>query len=62
MDEEKQIEEINTRLLRYIDEYGWKWSLVKKIINDYFGTDYSMKQLQTIYARLKAKERAEARH
>ena len=37
MDEEKQIEEINTRLLRYIDEYGWKWSLVKKLINDYFG-------------------------
>lgn len=52
--EEERIDEIKCRLMRYVDEYGWNWSFARKLINDFFGTDYTMKQLRIFYAKAKA--------
>ena len=41
--------DIKRRLVRYIDNYGWNWGVVRRQINDYFGTDYTVQQLQQIY-------------
>lgn len=40
---------IKRRLMRYIDDYGWNWGFVRRQINDYFGTDYTVQQLRQIY-------------
>lgn len=38
--------EIRQRIIRYIDDYGWGWGIVKHQINCFFGTSYTVQQLQ----------------
>lgn len=47
--ENNMTDKIKQRLMRYINDYGWNWGVVRRQINDYFGTDYSVQQLQQIY-------------
>lgn len=42
-------EQIEERLKRYIDDYGWGWGVTARQINFYFGTEYTVSQLQDIY-------------
>ena len=36
-------------LLRYRDGHGWSWNLSMRLINMYFGTNYTEKQLKSLY-------------
>jgi hypothetical protein len=36
-------------LLRCIDEYGWSWGIVRKIINRQYGCQYTLRELQQLY-------------
>ena len=36
-------------LLRYRDRHRWSWNLSMRLINLYYGTDYTEKQLKTLY-------------
>lgn len=36
-------------LLRYRDAHRWSWNLSKRLINMYYGTDYTEKQLKALY-------------
>lgn len=42
-------EYIRPTLLRYIDQYRWDWPRARKIINLYYGTEYTEKQLKELY-------------
>lgn len=46
-------EEIFTILERYIDRYQWRWNRACRIINLYFGTQYTEKQLIRLYRQRK---------
>lgn len=48
------MDKIRERIIRYVDEYGWNWGVVKRQINDYFGTDLSAEELRRIYKNNKA--------
>lgn len=45
---------IRERIIRYVDEYGWNWGIVRKQINDYFGTELSAEELRKFYRNNKA--------
>lgn len=49
---QNQIEE---RLVRYIDDYGWNWGVAMHQINGFFGTNYSVSQLQMMYKCIRNK-------
>lgn len=36
-------------LLRYRDRHQWSWNLSMRLINLYYGTDYTEKQLKAMY-------------
>ena len=36
-------------LLRYRDRHRWSWNLSMRLINLYYGTDYTEKQLKSLY-------------
>ena len=40
-------------LSRYIDRYQWRWNLAKRIINLYYGTAYTEKELARLYRQNK---------
>lgn len=40
-------------LLRYRDQYQWSWNMAKRLINMYYGTQYTEKQLKALYKRRK---------
>lgn len=42
-------EYIRPTLLRYIDQYQWSFSIAAQLINMYYGTDYTQKQLKELY-------------
>lgn len=42
-------EDIMNRIKRFVDEYGWDWIVVKQVINNYYGTQYTVNQIQKIY-------------
>ncbi|MDY5595326.1 MAG: hypothetical protein SPF59_06685 [Oscillospiraceae bacterium] len=44
-----QAEQIGTELKRLVGEYGWGWSVVRRIINDRHGTEYDLQQLKRLY-------------
>lgn len=48
------MDKILERIIRYVDEYGWNWVMVRKQINAYFGTALSAEQLRKIYKLSKA--------
>lgn len=41
--------EISPILLRYIDEYQWSFNIAKRLINMYYGTAYTEKELKRLY-------------
>ena len=36
-------------LLRYRDQHQWSWNLTMRLINLYYGTHYTEKQLKSLY-------------
>ena len=42
-------------LLRYRDRNGWSWNLSMRLINMYYGTSYTEKQLKALYKACGAK-------
>lgn len=48
-------EQIENRLVRYIDDYGWNWGVTMHQINGFFGTNYTIPQLQMMYKRIRNK-------
>ena len=36
-------------LLRYRDRHRWSWNLSMRLINLYYGTNYTEKQLKALY-------------
>ena len=48
------MDNIRERIIRYVDEYGWNWAMVRKQINAYFGTALSAEQLRKLYKLSKA--------
>ena len=36
-------------LLRYRDRYHWSWNMAMRLINMYYGTDYTERQLKKLY-------------
>lgn len=42
-------EYISPTLLRYIDQYHWRFSIATRLINHYHGTEYTEKQLKKLY-------------
>ncbi len=46
--------EILPALLRYIDGYQWSFNMAARLINMYYGTKYSEKELKRLYKRGRA--------
>ena len=46
--------EISPVLLRYIDEYQWSFNIAKRLINMYYGTAYTEKELKRLYKNSRA--------
>ncbi len=42
-------EDIISRIKRYVDEYRWDWIVVKQVVNNYYGTQYTVAQIRKIY-------------
>lgn len=40
-------------LIRYIDQYHWSFNMAMRLINKYYGTQYTEKQLKALYKRRK---------
>lgn len=38
-------------LTRYIDQYQWSFCMAARLINRYYGTEYTQKQLKQLYKR-----------
>lgn len=38
-------------LVRYRDRYRWRWSICMRIINLYYGTEYTEKELKALYRK-----------
>lgn len=38
-------------LVRYVDQYRWSWTRATRIINLYYGTEYTEKELKKLYRR-----------
>ena len=36
-------------LTRYIDQYRWSFNIATRLINRYYGTQYTQKQLKQLY-------------
>lgn len=46
-------EYIRPTLTRYIDQYHLNWSKARRLINLYYGTEYTEKQLKKLYRQAK---------
>ena len=46
-------EDILPTLLRYREEHQWSWNLSKRLINMYYGTQYTEKELKALYKKSK---------
>ena len=44
-------EDILPTLLRYRDEYQWSWNFSMRLINLYYGTQYTVKELKALYKK-----------
>ena len=42
-------QDILPTLLRYRDRYRWSWNRSMRLINLYYGTNYTEKQLKALY-------------
>lgn len=43
-------EYIRPTLLRYIDRYQWSFNMATRLINMYYGAEYTQKQLKELYS------------
>lgn len=50
-------EQLEERLVRYVDEYGWKWGVVTRLINGFFGTNYSGDDLKRTHKLVSARRK-----
>lgn len=50
-------EQLEERLVRYVDEYGWNWGVVKRQINGFFGTNYSADDLKKTHKLVSARRK-----
>lgn len=48
-------EYIYLTLTRYIDRYHWSWHITMRIINRYYGTEYTEKELKALYRKHQSK-------
>lgn len=46
-------DEIIRTIIRFMDDYGWSRTVVKKVINRKFGTRYFEQDIQSMYDRKK---------
>lgn len=46
-------QEITAALSRYIDKYGWSYRLARKVINKYFGMQYTEDELKQLHRQSK---------
>ena len=44
-------EDVLLTLLRYRDEYQWSWNFSTRLINMYYGTQYTEKELKALYKK-----------
>ena len=44
-------QDILSTLLRYRDRHRWSWNLSMRLINLYYGTNYTEKQLKALYKK-----------
>ena len=51
-------QDILPALLRYRDRHRWSWNLSMRLINLYYGTNYTEKQLKSLYKAQAPKEKA----
>lgn len=35
-------------IARYVRDYGWAWNVIRKVINQKYGTYYSAEEIQTM--------------
>ena len=40
-------------LTRYIDDHNWSFNLAKRLINQYYGADYTEKEVRKLYRKSK---------
>lgn len=38
-------------LIRYRDRYRWSWNISMRLINMYYGTEYTEKELRKLYRK-----------
>ena len=38
-------------LVRYIDRYHWSFNIAMRLINQYYGTQYTQKELRALYRK-----------
>ncbi len=55
---EKQQKEMETMLVRFIDDNQWRMGMVRACINYYFDTNFSIPELQEKYQELRGPEQA----
>ena len=49
-------EQIHAALVSYVGRYGWSFNLARRLINRYFGTGYTEKELKQLYRQIQPKE------
>lgn len=49
--------DILSALLRYIDRYQWSFNTAMRLINMYYGTGYTEKELKQLYKRCRTASR-----
>ena len=45
-------------LTRYIDRYHWSWNISTRVINNYYGTRYTERELRKLYQRSPPEQRS----
>ena len=48
-------EQVHAALVRYVGRYGWSFNLARRLINRYFGTEYTEKELKQLYRQIQPK-------
>lgn len=46
-------DEIIRTIIRFMDDYGWSRTVIRKVVNYRFGTRYSEQDIQLMYNRKK---------
>lgn len=48
--------EILAALARYVDGYHWSWNMARRLINRYYGTQYTDSDLKKLYRNSRKNE------